>query len=427
MKRITNAFLAAALMTGVAPLALIATPAAAQKKEKEQKAPDFKLSKEFREIAVKAQAAVTAKDTATADPLVTQMEAAAKNDDEKYIAASTRLNVEVLKFQAGGNKDASGLRAPLTTLLAAPRTPQEDKAKFANQLGSMAISAKDYAGATTYLQQAQQLGYNDPNLPLQLVKLKMASGDVTGAQADLAKLLDAQVAAGQKPSEDLYRYAISETSKKKMGAETLAWIRRYVAAYPTTKNWRDMVVFWGLNPQGIVKLDKQQQVDLFRLLRSGKALADQYDYELYGQYTLDQGIPWESKAVLTEGKAAGKVPASSASANGLLEAANKGISSEGALSGLEARAKAGANGKLANGTADAYLGSGNWAKAVELYRVALQKGGVDADAVNTRIGIALANSGDKAGAKAAFEQVKTPPRDGIAALWITFLDSPPVG
>ena len=55
----------------------------------------------------------------------------------------------------------------------------------------------------------------------------------------------------------------------------------------------------------------------------------------------------------------------------------------------------------------------------------MQKGGVDADTVNTRLGIALANSGDKAGAQAAFDTVKTEPRPGIAGLWLAYLASPP--
>ena len=38
-----------------------------------------------------------------------------------------------------------------------------------------------------------------------------------------------------------------------------------------------------------------------------------------------------------------------------------------------------------------------------------------------------ARSGDKEGAKAAFQAVKTPPRSDIAAWWIDFLDHPPVG
>jgi len=56
--------------------------------------------------------------------------------------------------------------------------------------------------------------------------------------------------------------------------------------------------------------------------------------------------------------------------------------------------------------------------------VALQKGGVDADEVNTHLGIALAKSGDKAGAKAAFDAVKGAPRAGIAGLWNAYLATP---
>ena len=47
------------------------------------------------------------------------------------------------------------------------------------------------------------------------------------------------------------------------------------------------------------------------------------------------------------------------------------------------------------------------------------------DSQITHIGIALANSGDKAGAKAAFAEVKTAPRTDIASLWSVYLDNPP--
>ena len=335
-----------------------------------------------------------------------------------------RLNVEVLKSQApGGTTD--GLKAPLEVLVANPRTPQADQARYNYQLGIFATNAKDTAAATTYFQRAQQLGYNDPNLPLQLVKLKMEGGDIAGGSAELEKVIDAQMAAGQKPDEQLFRYAIARTNAKRMGPQTYGWLKRYVAAYPNAKTWRDVVVTYGLQPQGVATLDKGQKVDLYRLLRSANALADQYDYEIYAQWALDLGLPYETKAVLAEGKAAGKIPASSQNATSLTQAANQAISNEGSLAALEPRAKSAANGKLAASTGDAYLGSGNWAKAIEMYRLALEKGSVDADAVNTRLGIALTNSGDKAGARTAFETVKTPPRDGIAGLWIAFLDHPP--
>jgi hypothetical protein len=46
---------------------------------------------------------------------------------------------------------------------------------------------------------------------------------------------------------------------------------------------------------------------------------------------------------------------------------------------------------------------------------------VDVDAVNTRMGIALLRSGDKASARAAFSAVKGARAD-IAAFWLLWLD-----
>jgi hypothetical protein len=422
MKTLSNAVMAV-LLAGGATVAL-SQPAMAQKQKKEeQKGDQLKLSNEVRGPAAQAQTALAAKDVATATPLVAAVEAAAKSDDEKYIAAALRLNLEVI--QPGGPNNAN-LVAPLDALIASPRTAQADKAKYTYQRGVIAANAKDPAGAMRFFEQAQQLGYNDPNLPLQLVKLKMDSGDIAGGSAALAKMVDEQMAAGQKPSEDIFRYAIARNNTAKNPTEARAWMRRYLTAYPTAKNWRDMLVFWGIQPQSMVTLDKSQKVDLYRLLRAGKALADQYDYEIYAQWTFDQGLPWESKAVLTEGKAAGKIPAGSPDATSLLAAANKSISNEGSMAAVEARAMKAADGKLAASTADAYLGSGEYAKAITLYRAALQKGGVDANAVNTRLGIALTNSGDKAAAKTAFQAVTGSPRADIAGWWIDFLDHPPV-
>ena len=55
------------------------------------------------------------------------------------------------------------------------------------------------------------------------------------------------------------------------------------------------------------------------------------------------------------------------------------------------------------------------------YRLALQKGGIDANTANTRLGIALARSGDKAGAQAALAAV-TGPRAPIAHYWVIWLN-----
>ena len=48
---------------------------------------------------------------------------------------------------------------------------------------------------------------------------------------------------------------------------------------------------------------------------------------------------------------------------------------------------------------------------------------MDANEVNTRLGIALAAQGDKAGAKAAFDAVQGQPRADLAGFWKTYLDA----
>ena len=94
------------------------------------------------------------------------------------------------------------------------------------------------------------------------------------------------------------------------------------------------------------------------------------------------------------------------------------------LAGEEKRAAGAAKGDVAMQTGDAYLGQRNYAKAVEMYRLALQKGSIDANVVNTRLGIALALSGQKAEAKTAFGAVAGSPRADIARFWSTWMDLP---
>lgn len=424
MKSFTNALFAAALLAGGASLAV--QPAAAQKKDKKAEGPAMKLSKEVQAPAAAAQTALAANDFATAETSIAQAEAAAKTDDERYIAAAMRLNLEAKKIGVNQGSDAA-LAVPLKALVTNPKTPPADLGRYNYELGRIATNAKDNAGAAQYFAAAQAAGYSNPNMTLQLVKSKADAGDLAGASTEMDKVIAAQAAAGQKPGEDLYRYMIAKSNQKKNGALTYTWLKKYVEAYPTAKNWRDVVTTFGLTSGGVATLDKGQKVDLYRLLRHGKALADQYDYEIYAQFAFDLGIPWEAKTILAEGKANGKIPASSPGATSLTAAVNKSISNEGSLSSLETRAKAAANGKLAAGTADAYFGTGDYAKALDLYRVALQKGQVDADVINTRIGIALAYSGDKAGARTAFESVKGQPRADMAGLWTEYLDHPPVG
>ncbi len=426
MKSFAKLALATALATGVTGLAF-AAPAEAQKKD--EAAPAVTISPDVLKSAQPAQAAINARDFATAEPALAAAEAAAATDYDKYITAGLRYELEMQKLDTAqrANPNAplnqTSLAAPLDALLANPSTPAANKGGYAYQRGSLSFNSRQYPQALQYYAQAKQLGYVNPNLDLQIVKAKMESGDVAGASADLDAAIAASTAGGQKAPEDLYRYAIAKTNQRKLAPQTLSWLKKYIAAYPTTKNWRDVLVTYGLQQNPVATLDKEQKVDVYRLMRATRSLADQNDYEDYAQKAFDIGLPFESKTVVTEGRAASKIPATSARATALLSTSNTAIRAEGSLAPLEAQSKASPNGKTASQTADAYLGSGNYPKAIELYRLALTKGGVANDEVNTRLGIALAMSGDKPGAKAAFAAVTGTPRADLASLWSTWLDT----
>jgi hypothetical protein len=424
MKTLSRALLSALLLTGVAGGAIVAQPAVAQKK----KETGPKLSPEALKAAQAAQTAIAASDFATAQTALTQLDTAAKTDQDRYFAAALRLEMEQGRIrvarQANPNApvDQSRLAAPLDALLASPLTEPSRKGQMAYIRGQLAYEAKQYPQTLQYWNQAKQFGYNDPNFGLNMMRVKEQSGDTQGALADLNAELQRTTAAGQKPTEELYRYGLARGIKQP--GQALPWMQRLLVAYPTAKNWRDVAVLYGLQQGSVATLDTPQKIDLFRLMHHTRSLADQYDYGEYAQKTFDRGLPEEAKRILNEGIAAGKIPAANREYKAMQTEIGKAIANESPLGPLETKAKSAGDGKLAAQTAEAYLSQNNNAKAAELYRIALQKGNVNADEVNTRLGIALARQGDKEGARAAFTAVKGTPRADLAQLWITSLDAP---
>ncbi len=445
MVTLTKAARAAILLIGAAAIAMpIAAPA--KEKKKEEAAPAGpQLSPEFRKLAVPADTALRAiadkqrasittdvsADLAAAEPLVAAAEAAAKTEDDNYFKLSFRLKIEDMKAQAAAKGDVAiyrqkegALIEPLKALIAHPRASTAERAIYLNRLGEHAYDVKDYAGALTYFQQAKAAGSTARDLGLSIVRSKTEGGDIAGGIAEMKALIATERAAGRTPPEAWYLYARAKANSAKLTVDFLEWTKLWLGAYPTAKNWRDALVYYGF--QGPYKLDKRERIDIFRLLRVAKSLGDQNDYAEYAQNLFDVGLPEEAKAVIEEGRAAGKVPAAGGPNAMIMTDAVAAIKAEGPLDALAKKAAAAPNGVLAAATGDGYLGSDDYAHAIELYTLALKKGGVaKPEEVLTHMAIAQARSGDKAGAKATFAMIKSPPRADIASFWILWLDSAP--
>lgn len=415
-------FVSRLAMAAAVTAGLMTAPAVAQKKKKEDAAAaqQLKLSDGVRKPVAAAQTALQANDVATATTQLDAAQAAATTDDEKYIVNALRLNL------VAKSNDNAKMLPVLDALIVNPRTPAADLGRFNYFRGALPFQEKKYKDALPYLLKARELGYTDSsnNLPLQLAQAYIETGNVAAGTAEIEKAVQAETAAGRKPPEAWYNYAVAKAYGTGDRAQTAKWLQAQIKMYPTPQNWRKAILVYrdGAEQKGGKPLDRGQRIDLFRLMRATKSLADQGDYLEYADAALLSGLPYETKAVLDEGRTTGKIPAGNANATRLATEADASIKADKPLAALEKQAAAAPNGKLASQTADAYFAQSNFAKALELYKLAQQKGGVDPSEVNLRIGMALTQSGQHDAAKAAFQQVTTAPRSDMAGFWQQWID-----
>ncbi|MBA17705.1 MAG: hypothetical protein CMN73_15360 [Sphingomonas sp.] len=405
---------AVAAALGVSVAAVSVSPANAQRNRGgEQEQPQVELSREFREPAAKAQELIAAKKFDEAEAPLAQAEAVAQNDDEKYYANWMRFQVEL------GRGNDAGVVPALDRLLASPKLPAENAPVLNYERGRRAVLAKDYETALPYLLKAQELGYNQSSLPLLIASSYFQLDKVSEGAAALERAVAAEKAAGNTPPEDWYRLAISKLYNAGDTAGTAKWLLMELDAYPTVENWRRTLLIFRENNQ----LTNRQKLDLYRLLGAAGALADESEYLSYGDAAFNSGLPWETKAAIDAGRASGIIQTGTADFNELYTRANTAIRNERALSAYESEAASAANGQAAAQTGDAYLASGDYAKAVSMYQMALQKGGVDTNEVNLHLGIAHAKAGDLAGARTSFDAVADGgPISNLAKFWTVWLN-----
>jgi hypothetical protein len=407
--------LATCLALGAAmSIAAMTAPAVAQNNKPSIAASAFKLSKEFRAVAAPAQAAIQAKNVAEATPKVAAAEAAAIAADEKYVAGQLRLQLAGL-----ANDKVMQAKAVQAMIESGSPAATAELPKLNFFAGQFAYTAGDYPRAAYYLGAAEKAGYTDNgNVYLMLAETSFKNGQVPVGLGYVERAIASQKSAGQKAPESWYSRAISVAFTAKMMNEAGAWSREQLRAYPNPDNWRKALIVHLFGAER----DQGQNIDIYRLKRVTKAMAGESDYLQHAQIASARGLPGEAKSVLDEGLASKVISASSSAASQLRATVSGKIAADQAsLAASERQANTTGNGRLAASTADAYLAYGQDAKAITLYKTALTKGGADVDAVNMRMGIALARSGDKAGARQAFQAVKGP-RTETAAFWLLWLD-----
>lgn len=370
----------------------------------------LKISSGAMKPIIALQTAVNANDVANIPARLAEAKAAAQTPQDRFFISQLQMKA------AFANKDEAAQAAAIQAQIDSGGATAERLAELRLALGNTRLKAKDFAGALALL---QPLTVSDPNnTDAMLLTAEALYGVNRTAEAVplLQKVIAAQKAQGKAVDENIYRRALAFAYKAKSPVTNqlaLDWVR----AYPSPATWRDTVRLYA-ETSGLSGIDL---IDVYRLERAAGALQGETEFYRYAATAAEHGLPGEAKGVLEEGFASKAIDRTRPMFRDTYANVSRRVTTDRAsLAASERTALAGSAAKGVMSTADAYLGYGDYAKAASLYRAALGKSGADTGLANLRLGIALARSGDKAGATTAFNAVSGN-RAGLAKLWLAWI------
>jgi hypothetical protein len=357
--------------------------------------------------------AVQASDWPAAQTALPAAVAAARGNDAKYLIGQIRLRIGIgtsdRQLQAQGVDDmiASG-----------GAQPNEMRALYENQL-AFATAAGDTAKAARATAQLDALNPNDPNRFVRQAAIRASANDAPGAIALYRQAIQLQTTNGQ-PIPVEWRQRMAALAYGARLPETASVMREWLAVAPSTALWHDSLAIYA---EFIGANDNALTLDVYRLVRAAGAMSSERDFIVLAQAASDVRAFGEIKAVLEEGFARNLITANAALMRERIALATRRSTEDRAsLAAERTAALAGRDGAAVLRLAEAYYGYGEYGPAADLYRAALQKGGLDANVVNIRLGAALAQAGQRAEAEAAFRAV-TGPRAELAQYWLLWLQS----
>ena len=391
-------------------IALIGSPALAKKKSPLVAGPPILMSDSFRASVQTAQTALRARDAAAAQAGISAL--MPSNDFEAYVAAGLRFELASQKL------DPQAQRIALTDMFKTNSVPKTDAPRLRFAAAYLSYKVGNYDDAIAQLDYAKTLGYDGVDALMLRSDIALRRNKPKEARPFVQQAIMAQKAAGKEVPIAWLDKAISMAYQAGDWTEVGQLYRERLNRAENKEEWRTALV----NYQAAAEIEPQLQLDLYRLQAANGAMASERDYQAYAQAAEKAGYFSEAKTIIESGRSAGKLTTTHPSTSQILKTVTPKAPKEiAALPALARKAAASSNGKDALAVADDYFSLAQYPQAAEQYRAALAKGGVDSNRVNTRLGVALARSGDLPGARAALAQVGGS-WAAVAGFWSVWVD-----
>lgn len=395
----------------VVATAVTAAPALAQRQQQPKAGNSENFAKIYQPVATMVN--TPGGDIAAAKAQIPGIIAAIETADDRLNAGNLVLVV--------GNKlsDKALQRQGLELMLQSGKSDPSQLGQLQYFIGSLAYDARDWAAARTAFQAAMAAGYTQDDPEPLIAESYFQEGQNQQGLTYLKGLVDKRITAGQTVPDNWLLRGLQVAYQAKLGEAATEWSALLVARRPTAENWsKALQVVHQLNA-----FDPKVQIDLFRLMALTNSLTDRYAYSAYVEAIDPRVMASEAARVLDAGLRAGVFNSGDSFYTETKRVADQRAAGERAeADDYATRARQAASGRDAKNAGDLYLGLEAYAQAEEMFKLAVEKGGVDRDEALIRLGIAQVQQGKLAEGRASFEQVSGV-RAPLAQLWSAYAES----
>ena len=298
-------------------------------------------------------------------------------------------------------------------------TTATDQNQRIRALSVLYYQLKNYDKAIEFGQRALKGGFGDAETSKLIGQAYYLKGDWKDTLKYEEGLVDASIKAGSNPSNESLQLVLSACVKLEDTVCQTKTLEKLVTYYPKPEYWQNLL--FSLMKE--TANSDSNTLQAYRLMSEVDVLKSADDFIEMAQLAMDAGSPGEAQKALQRGfdKNVFADQRNKDKAQRLLEKAKtKAANDQPTLDKISKEADAAPTGTKNAAMGLAYLGYGQYDKAVDQYAKAVTKGGLKSPAeTQLMLGIANLKAGHKEEAVKAFKAVKGDPiLERLDSLWI---------